>query len=116
MLSHLRSFEWRMLRADRTLAAVTLFFAILVGYGLYNGLAWVRFQNQTLDGARTEERSRLEAHEASIARLAAGDTAGLKAWLDPRVPSNAGGTLAARYATLPPASLASLAVGQSDLY
>lgn len=116
MRDPIRSFEWRLLRADRTVLAASLLFGAVVAYGLYNGASWVRFQQRTIEGVRAEERHRLEGHKATIARLAAGDTAGVKPWTDPRVPSNAGGTLAARYTILPPASLAVLAVGQSDLY
>jgi ABC-2 type transport system permease protein len=48
--------------------------------------------------------------------MAAGDSAGIKPWTNPAVPSVAGGTQATRYAVLPPAPLATFAVGQSDLY
>jgi ABC-2 type transport system permease protein len=111
-----RSLEWRLLRADRGVQVVAVLFIAVIAYGLFNGVSWVRFQEETISGVQTEERARLTAHKATIGRLAGGDTSGVFPWTDPRVPSNAGGTLAARYTILPPASLASLAVGQSDLY
>lgn len=117
MRDRVRSFEWKLLRADRTVLAVTLLLGAAVAYGLHNGVSWVRFQQRTIASVQAEERTRLDGHRAMIARLEAGDTTtGVMPWTDPRVPSNAGGTLAARYTILPPASLATLAVGQSDLY
>lgn len=106
-----------MLSAERTLRAVSLFFALAVGYAVYNGVSWVRFQQQTLSDVAAEERSRYETIGAQIPLLERGDSvAGVQPWTDPRFPQVAGGSLATRYAALPPAALASLAVGQSDLY
>jgi ABC-2 type transport system permease protein len=116
MSSSTRSFEWRLLRADRTFPLLAFCLAALVAYALRTGVSWVGFQNRTIERAMAEETERIAAHRARIDRIAAGDTAGLAPWLDPRLPSNAGGTLAARYTVLPPAALAPLAIGQSDLY
>ncbi|MBC7896712.1 MAG: ABC transporter permease subunit, partial [Cytophagaceae bacterium] len=112
----LAAFEWRLLRADATLRTLTVVLTAIVGYALYNGAQWVRFQQQTIASVQDEERGRVQAHQATIARLSAGDSTGIKPWTNPAIPSNAGGTLGTRYAVLPPASLAAFAVGQSDLY
>jgi hypothetical protein len=42
MLARLSVYEWRLLRADRTLWILTAFFAAVVAYGVYNGVAWKR--------------------------------------------------------------------------
>lgn len=109
-------FEWRQLRADATLRVLVLALMVVGAYALANGARWVRFQQQTLRTVADEEAARLASHRATVTRLAAGDSTGVAPWTNPAIPSNAGGTLATRYATLPPASLASFAIGQSDLY
>jgi len=116
MLAKLSVYEWRLLRADRTLWTLTAFFAAVVAYGVYNGVAWTRFQAATIGSVQREEATRLDSLRGRLAAIAAGDTAGLKPWLDPRSASTVGGNIGARYTVLPPAPLAALAVGQSDLY
>lgn len=109
-------FEWRLLRADATLRTLAIVLALLVGYALFNGTRWVAFQRETIRAVQAEEAERLAAHQATIARLASGDSTGVSPWTNPAIPSVAGGTQATRYAVLPPAPLATFAVGQSDLY
>jgi ABC-2 type transport system permease protein len=108
--------DWRSLSADRTLWAVAALLVLTIGYGAYNGAAWVRFQQQTLQAAAAEEQKRLEAVKAGIAAIEAGHSRPASPFRDPRSPSAVGRTLAARYAVMPPGPLAALAVGQSDLY
>jgi len=115
-VSRIARFEWRLLSADRSLRWLSVVFALVVAYGIFNGVSWVRFQRETIDSVVLEEAQRHHDARTQIARITSGDSAGLKAWLDPRIPSNAGGTIATRYAVLPPAPLAALAIGQSDLY
>lgn len=112
----LASFEWRLLRADATLRTFVIVLAAIVGYAFYNGVSWVRFQQETIAGVLDEEHTRYATHKATIARMTTGDSAGVQPWTNPSVPSNAGGTQATRYAVLPPGSLATFAVGQSDIY
>lgn len=112
----LARFEWRLLRADATLRTLGIVLTLLVGYALFNGGRWVAFQRDTIRNVQGEERERLAAHQATMRRLAAGDSAGVAPWTNPAIPSVAGGTQATRYAVLPPAPLATFAVGQSDLY
>lgn len=107
--------EWRLLQADKTLLAVALLLAAMVGYSLYNGVSWVNFQKQTLAQAAEEESERLTKLKQNLADIEAG-RAEPKGFQDPRSAGAIGGTTAAPYLAMPPAPLAALAIGQSDLY
>lgn len=115
MLTRIMKHEWRSLAADRTLWIIAPLFALLIGYGVYNGASWVSFQNSTLDSARQEERDRFAKAKTEVAAIEQGGQPA-SAFANPRLPSVAAGRTAPRYALLPPAPLAALSVGQSDLY
>lgn len=115
MLTRIMQHEWRSLVADRTLWIITPLFALLIGYGVYNGSSWVRFQRTTLDAAQQEEHARFVKAKAEVAAIEQGGKPS-SAFSNPRMPSVAAGRTAPRYALLPPAPLAALSVGQSDLY
>ena len=115
MLTRIMKHEWRSLVADRTLWIIAPLFALLIGYGVYNGSSWVSFQNSTLDAAQREERDRFAKAKTEVAAIEQGGQPA-SAFANPRLPSVAAGRTAPRYATLPPAPLAALSVGQSDLY
>ncbi len=115
-MMQLASFEWRLLRADATLRAFGVLLIALTAYGLYNGRAWVGFQQETITRVSTEESTRLAGHQATLERIARGDTAGIASWTNPLIMNAAGTTHLTRYAILPHAPLAAFAVGQSDLY
>jgi ABC-2 type transport system permease protein len=62
--------EWRSLRADRTLWIIVPLFALIIGYGVYNGVSWARFQRATLAAAAAEERERYaQARREILARM-----------------------------------------------
>jgi ABC-2 type transport system permease protein len=107
--------EWRSLRADRTLWVIVPLFALIIGYGVYNGVSWARFQRATLAAAAAEERERYAQASREIVEI---ENTGreVSPFYDPRLPSVASGRSGLRYAQLPPAPLAALSVGQSDLY
>jgi ABC-2 type transport system permease protein len=107
--------EWRSLRADRTLWIIVPLFAVIIGYGVYNGVSWVRFQRATLDAAASEERERYSQARQEISEIEMNGKA-VSPFVDPRLPSVASGRSGTRYAQLPPATLSALSVGQSDLY
>ena len=115
MISTIVKHEWRLLQADRTLVAVVLLMALLVGYSLYNGSAWVRFQRETLAGAEAEQTERLAKLRQNLEDFEAGRKEP-KGFQDPRSAGAIGGTTAAPYVAMPPAPMATLAIGQSDLY
>lgn len=114
MLGHVLRHEWRLLTRDGSLWLVAGVFALALAYGAFNGARWVRFQTHTLAEAAQEEQTRFAAQEAAIARLNAG-TLELSPFADPRNPQVAASRLAARFAVMPPAPLAALSIGQSDL-
>jgi ABC-2 type transport system permease protein len=114
MFRRILQHEWRALSADATLWAVVAIFAVAIGYGVWNGSRWVRFQRAALASAAAEETERYQRLQAQVASLAA-PGAKVSPFADPRSPSNVGGRLGPRYAMLPPGPLAPLAIGQSDL-
>jgi ABC-2 type transport system permease protein len=115
MLKRIMNHEWRNLRADRTLWVIVPLFAVIIGYGVYNGASWAQFQRATLDAAANEERERYAQARREITEI---ETSGktVSPFTDPRLASVASGRSGMRYAQLPPAPLAALSVGQSDLY
>jgi ABC-2 type transport system permease protein len=114
MLLRVVRHEWRLLATDGSLWLLITIFAVAIAYGTFNGVRWVRFQQDATAEAAREERERHAAQEATIARLNSGELK-LSPFADPRNPQSAGGRLGARYAVMPPAPLAALSVGQSDL-
>lgn len=106
--------EWRLLSGDGSLWLVVGIVAAAIAYGAFNGVRWVRFQEAAIAEAAREERDRFVVQQATIARLTAGELT-LPAFADPRDPQTAGSRLGARYAVMPPAPLAALSIGQSDL-
>jgi len=114
MLARIIRHEWRTLGADATLWVVGVAFIAAIGYGVWNGARWVGFQQAALASASAEEAERYVKLQTEVDDLQR--TGGkVSPFRDPRSPSNAGGRLGPRYASLPPGPLAALAVGQSDL-
>jgi ABC-2 type transport system permease protein len=114
MLLRIAKNDWRNLKSDRTLWAVGALLACTILYGVHNGASWVRFQEKTIAGAIADEAERHGQIKKGIEDANAGRTAP-PSWKDPRSPYAVGYRLGSRYATMPPAPLASLTVGQSDL-
>lgn len=128
--------EWRVLGRERTVWALTLLLLVLVAAGVRNGAAWVGQQRATLAAIAAHDEALFARLETQVRELEArGEPprnlpiAGM-AWyllqadrepppaphLDPRRPEAAGSEWgAARYAVLPPDSLAAVSIGQSDL-
>jgi len=77
--------DWRNLKADRTLWAVAALLALTIGYGVYNGAGWVRFQSQTIERALAEEEKRLSDLRQGIDDMNAGRIQ-RPSWRDPRNP------------------------------
>lgn len=115
MLLRIMKHEWRTLRADRTLWLLTILFALIVGYGVYNGASWVRFQRETIDAALKDEAKKRDELNLQLAALAEREDKELSPFADPRNPNAAGLAHGQRYAVMPPAPLAAFSVGQSDL-
>ncbi len=106
MIARIMQHEARVMAADRTLWCLAALLAIVVVYGLYNGISWVQLQQKTLTSATQEERSRFAKLREQVG--VPGEAMGLGAL-------EVGRSSGSRYAALPPGSLAALVVGQSDL-
>jgi ABC-2 type transport system permease protein len=115
MLMRILRHERRLLAADRTTRLLVALFALIVGYGVYDGAAWVRRQEATLAEAVADQDRRLDELRDESARAGAGDLAS-GPFNDPRNPSVVGGSRGQRFALAPPGPLAALCVGQADLY
>ena len=116
MFARILRHEWRALRADATI------WVDRRGLRRRHRLWRVerrplgrRSSAHALADARGEERERYARLHDPGRR--AGDRPGaqISPFADPRSPANVGGRLGPRYAALPPAPLAALAIGQSDL-
>jgi ABC-2 type transport system permease protein len=112
VLAHILRFEWRALVADRTVALVTAIFSAVLVYAALTGAGWARQQAGSLDDLREASARRVADWRRHVA--AAPETETASSW-GPTSPSFIG-TRQGGYALLPVASLATLAVGQSDLY
>lgn len=112
MLIRIMRHEWKNLVADKTLWALVVIFGTVTFYGVSNGTRWVSFQEDNLESALQEEKERLREHRHRVA-IGAEPTSRFR---DPRSPYSVGGRIGRRYAYLPPGPLATLAIGQSDLY
>ena len=106
--------EWRLLMADRALRIVLGLFAALLLYALANGIVWARFQERTVEAARTGNVERTRALAQELADIANGAEPASR-FSDPRAPNVLGGARGSHTAVLEPGPLTALAVGQSDL-
>jgi ABC-2 type transport system permease protein len=114
MFARILRHEWRLLTTDGSVWLMVGIFAAAIGYGTFNGVRWARFQEDAILETVREERERFATQQATIARLERGELK-LSPFADPRNPQTAGGRLGARHAVMPPAPLAPLSIGQSDL-
>lgn len=114
MFARILLHDWRVLRAERTLIVTALVFGAALAYGLFTGVRWCADLRAANRAALEEEDRRFEALRTQTAELERdGGTA--PGYRDPRNPSPLGQARGARYAILPPLSVAPLAIGQSDL-
>ncbi len=89
--------------------------ALLIGYGIYNGSAWVAFERKTLAETAHDESTRLANLQKDLDDFEAGRKKP-RGFLDPRSPAAIGATSGVPYAGMPPAPLAVFSIGQSDIY
>ncbi len=112
---HIAAFEWRLLRAERTLVPLALIFTVAVSCAALNGRTRTRAEAAVTARATAEETARLAALGTTLDSLA-NDSSPVAAFGDPRSAYTASNSFARRYAILPPEPLAALAIGQSDLF
>lgn len=106
--------ELRILRRDRAALAVLGFFAGLLLLAAYTGGHRAHQVSDGLDRALSAQTQHFVSLHAQLAKLEA--TQAPPIGQDPRDPSWMGREGAARLATLPPAPLAAVAIGQRDLF
>lgn len=106
--------ELRVLAADKSLWVVSLLLAGLCAYGLANGLEQSRARDAAQLEAVAQERTSNAEVTALWRRVMAREEAP-DPWANPTDPSSVGWGLVTRYALLPTAPLAPLAIGQSDM-
>ena len=114
-MSLLLLLEWRHVRRDPAFWGATILLCAALLYGLLNGFAWVRFQTTTIAQAETTSAQKLAAAKADAAKFDAAPPEDLDHYDDPRDTRGFEYTYLRRFAVLPPAPAAALAVGQSDL-
>jgi len=114
-LSSFLRLEWRHVRRDHAFWLTLALLAAALVYGLANGFAWVRFQTEAIARANTLSAQRLAAAHTDAAKFDAAPPANLNPNLDPRDARGFEFSYLRRFAVLPPAPAAALAVGQSDL-
>lgn len=115
MLRKIFVHEIRQLVTDRTFLVLTALLITALGFGLWNGERWVAYQNEVISAAQQEQADAIARAKAEADRIRAG--AEEVSWW--RSAADTRGfiyTHLLSYAAKPPASLGSLAVGQSDLY
>jgi ABC-2 type transport system permease protein len=106
--------ELRVAAADRSLWVVSTLLVLLCGHALANGLERARLRDDARADALTEQAAASDELRSSWLRVM-GRQEPADPWSNPTDPSLVGGGLATRYATLPTAPLAPLALGQSDM-
>lgn len=108
------SHEARLLRADRSLWAVCGSLALLIGFGLHNGLAETAAREHVLAGISQQQPVREAKTLAQLQRVLAGEERP-DPFANPADPASMGGSMGARHALMPYSALAPLALGQSDM-
>jgi ABC-2 type transport system permease protein len=106
--------EARILVRDRTLPLVCCVLALMVGYGLFVGLAQATLRDRMVAQVLKHEQETQTANTGTLQSVLAGKTA-LIPFSNPANPAAMAGTLSGRYATMSNAPLAALAIGQSDM-
>lgn len=106
--------EARLLSSDRSLWAVCGLLALLIGFGLYNGLAETMARERVLASIEAQEPVREAKNMAQLRRVLAGQERP-DPFANPADPASVGGGMGARHALMPYSALAPLALGQSDM-
>jgi ABC-2 type transport system permease protein len=107
--------ELRVLIADRTLSWVSALLLVMLGYGLYTGLAETQLRDTAATAFHAAQQSAEERNIADLRQVMAG-VPPADPFANPADPASIGGGGAGRYAVMPTAALAPLAFGQSDMF
>jgi ABC-2 type transport system permease protein len=101
--------------ADRALWLTLGLLALLIVYGLYNGVQQSQLREASASQTAQQDRARLAQLDESLRRMVAGAYLPDDPFANPVDPSAVGGGMGAGHAVLPAAPLAPLAFGQSDM-
>jgi ABC-2 type transport system permease protein len=102
--------EWRNFIADRALWLMLALFALLIGYSVYNGVSWAARMRESSREMIERSRKELDEFKAQLVdntnqqKVAAGAADATDSF-----------SIENQFAALPPAPLAALSVGQSDI-
>jgi ABC-2 type transport system permease protein len=107
--------EWRSLLAEQSIQVIAALMAVLIGWPIYNGATWVRFQEKTLAAAANDQQERLHQLRQNLSDIEAGRVEP-KGFLDPRSPASIGNATGVPFVVMPPAPLSAFSIGQSDVY
>jgi ABC-2 type transport system permease protein len=94
---------------------MAILLGLAISYGMWTGTRWVHFERDTILAALATDAKTSAAQRREASAILAGH-AKADQFSDPTSPAIVGGLYhGGRYAVLPPACLAALAIGQSDL-
>lgn len=106
--------ELRVLIADRSLALVCGLLVLMIGYGLFVGFKQAQLRERMVAEVLARQEAAEKSNKDLLDQVLAGRDAPLP-FSSPANPAAMAGGLAGRYVVLPNASLAALAIGQSDM-
>jgi ABC-2 type transport system permease protein len=109
--------EWRILRRDPALWLTLAILLACIAYALHNGLGALENRAHAVAEAKADETRRLTELRQAVVRIESGAIpAPDRPYRDPRNALAVGNNLGANMAVLPPAPLAVIAIGLSDLH
>jgi ABC-2 type transport system permease protein len=115
MFKHIIRYDWLLLRSTRIFALSVALLVLFTAFALWNGARHVTFQRTTLAAIDSTERAAYAALQSAVRDIEQGKPYKGNEFQNPQLPYPIGGNKGARFATLPPAPLAMLSFGQSDL-
>jgi ABC-2 type transport system permease protein len=107
--------EGRVLLADRTIWLVSALLVMLLGYALYNGLAYTQARTEVAGVVLQKQEAQQSANVKLLREMMQGRVTP-EPFANPADPASVGSGMGGRYAVLPSTALAPVAVGQSDMF
>lgn len=114
MIGKIIRHEWLLCIRDRVLLVTVPMYALLIAYAVYNGVAWQGFLQTNTSAAVAYADENLAGLLSMLDDIESGAPFG--AYEDPRNSGYFARSLGFDMAAKPPAPIAAIAVGQSDIY
>lgn len=114
MITQIMKHEWRLLLRDRLLFIAIPIYALLLAYGVYNGVAWRHFLTTNVAAATATADDNIGKLAEKAEGIERGEPYG--AYEDPRIPGRFARSMAFEMAVKPPGPTSAIAIGQSDVY